>query len=56
MEPYTVNLSPDAKISSTHKPNEAFPIGSTPVVYIFEDPDGFEEFCNFTVTVVENGK
>ncbi|XP_072045211.1 hyalin-like isoform X2 [Amphiura filiformis] len=53
-EPYAINLSAAATISSNHKTNESFPIGSTPVVYTFEDSDGYKEFCNFTVVVLEN--
>ncbi len=56
IEPYAINMSPAAKISSTHKPKDTFPIGTTPVMYTFKDKDGFEEFCNFTVTVIKNGK
>ncbi|XP_072046539.1 hyalin-like [Amphiura filiformis] len=54
IEPYAINLSAATKISSTHKPSESFPIGSTLVVYTFEDLDGYKQFCNFTVTVIEN--
>ena len=55
-EPFAVNLSPSAKISSTHRSNETFPVGSTKVVYTFEDTDdGIKKFCNFTVVVTRYG-
>ncbi|XP_072045208.1 hyalin-like [Amphiura filiformis] len=53
-EPFAINLSSATKISSTHESNESFPIGSTQVTYTFEQPGGYKEFCNFTVTVIEH--
>ena len=55
-EPLAINLSASGKILSTSQPNESFPIGSTPVSYVFEDASGRREFCNFTIVVLENGK
>ncbi|XP_072045209.1 hyalin-like [Amphiura filiformis] len=53
-EPFAINLSAATKISSTHESNESFPIGSTQVTYTFEQPDGYKELCNFTVTVLKH--
>ncbi|XP_072044883.1 uncharacterized protein [Amphiura filiformis] len=53
-EPFAINLSAATKISSTHEANESFPIGSTQVVYTFEQPDGYKEYCNFTITVIKH--
>ncbi|XP_072046222.1 hyalin-like [Amphiura filiformis] len=52
-EPLAIDFPDIIKVSSTHKPNETFAIGSTPVVYTFED-DGNMIFCNFTVIVMHN--
>ena len=54
-EPSVVNLSTATKVSSTRRPNDAFEVGSTPVVYVFEDDAGNRLLCNFTVVVMETG-
>ena len=53
-EPFVVNFPAMANVSSTHKPNEIFPIGSTLVAYTFENGNGNKLFCNFTVLVLNH--
>ena len=56
IEPYAINLSTETKITRTHKPKEWFSIGTTVVVYIFEESEKYKQFCNFTVTVTSEGR
>ena len=37
-------------LSSTHQPGASFPVGTTPVTYIFTDSAGNQAQCSFTVT------
>ncbi|XP_033108663.1 hyalin-like [Anneissia japonica] len=50
-EPTAEDDSPLVCINSTHKPGDVFPIGSTTVMYKFEDTDGRLAFCTFNVVV-----
>ncbi len=45
-----------ANVSSTHNPGEAFPVGTTTVIYTFADCLGNSSSCSFTVTIVDNTK
>ncbi|XP_038047508.1 hyalin-like [Patiria miniata] len=36
-------------VMQTHSPNTAFPVGTTPVEYLFQDPTGSTARCVFTV-------
>ncbi|XP_072014219.1 hyalin-like, partial [Amphiura filiformis] len=38
-------------ISRSHQPGQNFPVGTTPVTYIFTDSSGNEAQCSFTITV-----
>ncbi|XP_072046101.1 hyalin-like [Amphiura filiformis] len=51
VEPFAIGLSTGSRISSTHRPNDTFGLGSTPVVYAFVNGNGDQQHCNFTVNV-----
>ena len=40
-------------ILKTHSPGTLFETGSTPVMYVYEDPSGNMASCEFNVTVAE---
>ena len=54
-EPMATDHSGMVTSQSTHEPGQSFHIGSTTVVYHFEDQSSNQAGCNFTV-YVENGK
>ncbi|XP_072013682.1 uncharacterized protein [Amphiura filiformis] len=45
------NSGSQPTISRTHRPGQAFPVGTTPVTYTFTDSSGNEAQCSFTITV-----
>ncbi|XP_038069618.1 uncharacterized protein LOC119738747 isoform X6 [Patiria miniata] len=42
-------------VMQTHSPNTAFPVGTTPVEYLFQDPTGSTARCVFTVELTVTG-
>ena len=40
-------------VSSTHNPNDFFPVGETTIVYTYGDASNNINTCSFTLTIVE---
>ncbi|XP_072046102.1 hyalin-like [Amphiura filiformis] len=49
--PFATDHSAIVISNASHDPGQAFPVGSTDVVYIFEDEFGNQAQCNFSVRV-----
>ena len=45
------DYSGSVDLTSTHNPNDTFPIGTTEVSYTASDAAGNTAYCNFTVTI-----
>ncbi|XP_072046397.1 hyalin-like [Amphiura filiformis] len=50
-KPFAMDHSGVILTRATHEPGQMFPIGSTDVIYIFEDESGNRARCDFTVNV-----
>ena len=51
VKPFATDHSDMIRTSATHEPGELFQIGSTDVIYTFEDESDNQNSCNFTVNV-----
>ena len=52
-EPFATVMCGEVKAETTHAPGSKFPIGTTPVTYIFTDDTGMSSICEFDVQVLE---
>ncbi|XP_072046393.1 hyalin-like [Amphiura filiformis] len=50
-KPFAIDHSGMILTRSSHDPGQMFPIGSTDVVFVFEDESGNQGLCNFSVNV-----
>ncbi|XP_071821856.1 uncharacterized protein [Apostichopus japonicus] len=50
-EPTATDLAGATLLPRTGRPGDSFPLGNTPIVYVFTDPSGNEATCTFIVTV-----
>ncbi|PIK57645.1 hyalin [Apostichopus japonicus] len=50
-EPTATDLAGATLLPRTGRPGDSFPLGATPLVYVFTDPSGNEATCTFIVTV-----
>ncbi|XP_071814131.1 uncharacterized protein [Apostichopus japonicus] len=50
-EPTATDLAGATLLPRTGRPGDSFPLGATPIVYVFTDPSGNEATCTFIVTV-----
>ncbi|PIK57647.1 hypothetical protein BSL78_05422, partial [Apostichopus japonicus] len=50
-EPTATDLAGATLLPRTGRPGDSFPLGTTPIVYVFTDPSGNEATCTFIVTV-----
>ncbi len=53
--PVPIDNCPDAVVTSTHNPGDAFPVGTTTVTYTVTDCGGNVVTCSFDITVVDPG-
>ena len=52
IKPYAIDHSGAVTVDSSHEAGQIFPVGSTDVVYHFEDESRNRAECNFTVNVI----